>query len=164
MILVFCGMMGIAYQNDMRQRIILLQDFYRGILLLHQEITFLKIPLEEAACHAGRGLGTPMKEFFCETGEKLSELIEASFGNVWEEKMQTYLKDTGLKKEDLDLIFQVGQQLGHMETGESDNLFKVYGQRLEQALTEAREEYKEKAQLYKRLGIVGGIFLVILLL
>lgn len=164
LILVFCGLMGIAFQSDMRQRIVLLQDFYRGILLLHQEITFLKFPLEEAACHAGQGLGSPMKDFFCETGKKLSELTEASFGSVWEEMGQTFLKHTGLKAEDLDLIFQMGQQLGRMETGESENLFKVYEQRLELALAEAREEYKEKAQLYKRLGIVGGIFLVILLL
>lgn len=164
LIVLFCAWMGMSFQNDLRQRVMLLQDFYRGIALLHQEVTFLKFPLEEAVCHAGKGLHFPMKAFFCKTGERLGELTENSFANVWEEMEKQYLQTAPLRKEDLDLILEMGQQFGRMETAETENLFKVYEQRVELALSDAREDYKEKSQLYKRLGIVGGIFLVILLL
>lgn len=164
LVLAFCGWMGIAFQNDMKDRIWMLQEFSRGILLLKQEITYLKFPLAEAVRHAGQRMERPVKDFFFEMGNRLEELEEASFAVVWEDMIKKCLFGTALKKEDLELICQLGQQLGQMECGEAEKVFMVYEQRLELALAGARETYKEKAQLYRRLGIMGGIFLVILLL
>ena len=69
-----------------------------------------------------------------------------------------------MKQEDLELIRQLGVQLERMEPGGGSGFLEMIEQRVETALAEAREEYRGKAQLYKRLGMMGGIFLVILLL
>lgn len=164
MILLFCSRMGSAFQNEMHQRIWLLQEFHKGFLLLHQEVSYLKIPLEEATGHAGTGVKKNIMDFFCAVSKRLGELQEASFEMVWEEMVQHYLEDTAMKRTDLELIMQMGQNLGNSVMGEEDRIFRVCEQRLEQVIKEAQEDYKEKAELYKRLGIMGGIFLVILLL
>lgn len=153
-----------TFRTEMQQRIYLLQEFKKGFLLLHQEAVYFKISLEEAAGHAGRGVKQPLKEFFCAVSERLRELQEASFETVWEEMVKLHLFSTAMKQEDLDLILQIGQNLGSSVMGEENRIFQVFEQRMEQALKEAKEEYTDKAELYKRLGIMGGIFLVILLL
>lgn len=158
------ALLGIVCQNELYQRILLLQDFQRGLLFLHQEIVYLKLPLEEAALRAGRSLRNPLNSFFQEIGAALEKLTGTSFLAVWEEMGERYLTGTALKKEDLELIRQLGIQLEQLEPGGSSSFFTMFEQRFEMAWTEARDEYKEKAQLYKRLGMMGGIFLVILLL
>ena len=59
---------------------------------------------------------------------------------------------------------QVGRQIGMLEAGEDCGFLKVYEQRTKQLLDEAEQEYGQKAKLYWRLGILGGIFLVVLLI
>ena len=162
LVFVFTGMMGMAVRNDMRQRILLLQDLHKGILLIHQEIDYLKAPLEEAIQHEGASLREPLSSFFRAMGKRLEALPGASFSVIWEEEMERHLKGSLLKRADMDLIRQLGKQLEDLELGGRNGMLTVFEQRLEALLQEAGEEYKSKAQLYCRLGLMGGIFLVIL--
>ena len=43
-------------------------------------------------------------------------------------------------------------------------LFLFSERRLEELIQKAEKEYQNKAQLYGRLGVLGGIFLVIVLI
>ena len=158
------ALLGMVFQRELHQRILLLQDFQQGLLFLHQEITYLKVPLGEAALNAGQPLLEPLASFFRETGKKLEKLPGSSFLEVWTEMEERYLEDIALKQEDLELIRQLGVQLERMEPGGGSSFLEMFEQRVEAALAEAREEYRGKAQLYRRLGMMGGIFLVILLL
>ena len=156
-------LLGMAFQNEMRQRMWILQDLQRGILRLRQEIEYLKVPLEEASLHTGESLQEPMASFFTETGKKLGKLPGASFAAVWQEMEEQYLEDAPLKQEDCELIRQLGTALEQMEPG-GGRVLLLFEQRAEAALEQACREYREKAQLYRRLGMMGGIFLVILFL
>lgn len=164
LVAVCAALMGIAFQDDMKKRTGMLQDLYRGFLLLRQEIDYMKFPLEEAMIHISRSLKEPWASFFRETGKKLGLLPGLPFLEVWKEMGQRYLEESPLKKEDWDLLWQLGVQLERMEPGDRSGIFGALEQRIRTALSEASEEYREKAQLYKRLGMMGGIFLVILLL
>lgn len=164
LVAVFAGLLGLALQNDMKQRILLLQDFYKGIRMIHQEIDYLKAPLGEALQHAGREAYEPLDAFFKEVGESLERLTGASFLDIWETGVWNYLENTPLKPEDLEVICQLGSQLSGLNPGGSKGMLTVLEQRMEALTEEARAEYGSKAQLYGRLGVIGGIFLVILLL
>lgn len=164
MVAVFCSLFGFFLQNEMKQRVQLLQELYRSVFMLRQEITYLKAPLEEAAIHIGGTLEDPLASFFQEVGRKLELLPGASFFCVWKEMQKNYLTDSGFKKEDLELLEQFGRYLGSLESGGTEGLLTVYEQRMERAWNEAQKEYQEKAQLYQKLGIMGGIFLILLLL
>lgn len=164
LVAVCTWLLGAAFQNDLKQRILLLEDFQRGVLLLHQEIEYLKLPLGEAALLAGKSLREPLSAFFEEVGRELERLPGTPFFMVWRECGVRNLLDTALKEEDLELFWQLGIQLERMEPGGGSAFFGMFEQRLEAALSGAVEEHREKAQLYKRLGMMGGIFLVILLL
>lgn len=161
---VSAARMGIALGSELRRRVLLLQDFYKGILMVHQEMDYMKTPLEEALQRAGTVLGDPLSSFFRETGVRLEKLPGTPFFSVWEEMEDWYLSECELKEEDRALIMQWGMQLGNLEPGGNGGVLKVYRDRLEKAIAEAEEEHRSKARLYERLGVLGGIFLVILFL
>ena len=162
LVAVFASLMGVAAGNDMRRRVVLLQSFYRGILMIHQEIEYLKTPLEEAARQVGSVLEEPWASFFEMVGKQLEELPGTPFHQVWEEKGKEYLEGLPMHQEDFDLITQTGIQLGHLDAGENSTMLTVFEKPLEALIEEAKAEYQSKAQLYRRLGVMGGIFLVII--
>ena len=131
--------------------------------MIHQEIEYLKTPLEEAARQVGSVLEEPWASFFEMVGKQLEELPGTPFHQVWEEKGKEYLEGLPMHQEDFDLITQTGIQLGHLDAGENSTMLTVFEKPLEALIEEAKAEYQSKAQLYRRLGVMGGIFLVIIL-
>lgn len=161
---VCAAMLGFALGNDLKRRGKLLQELYKGIVMIHQEMDYMKAPLEEAMRHAQTILEEPLSSFFRETGTRLERLPGTPFFSVWEEMTQRYLEDSGLAKEDLELVAALGRQLGGTEALGAGNFLAVYEQRVSALAGKAEEEYVNKAQLYGRLGVLGGAFLVILLI
>ena len=161
---VSAAMLGFALGNDLKIRVRLLQEFYKGIVTIHQEMDYMKAPLEEALQHAAAILEEPLSSFFRETGMMLERLPGTPFFGVWEETAQKYLGEAGLSGEDLEPIGQLGRQMGSPEAVGNGNFLSVYERRLEELTERAQEEYRNKAQLYGRLGVLGGIFLVIVLI
>ena len=142
---VFSALMGFALGNDLKRRAALLRELYKGVVMMHQEVDYLKVPLEEAMQHAGTILTEPLSSFFQETGSRLERLPGTPFFSVWEESAGLWLKDSGLMQE-------------------RGGFLTVYERRLEELIQKAEKEYQNKAQLYGRLGVLGGIFLVIVLI
>lgn len=161
---VFSALMGFALGNDLKRRAALLRELYKGVVMMHQEVDYLKVPLEEAMQHAGTILTEPLSSFFQETGSRLERLPGTPFFSVWEESAGLWLKDSGLMQEDRELLLQLGRQLASPETLERGVFLTVYERRLEELIQKAEKEYQNKAQLYGRLGVLGGIFLVIVLI
>lgn len=159
---VSAALLGFALGNDLKRRIGFLQELQKGLLMLHQEMEYRKTPLEEALQYAGNSLTEPLSSFFRETGIRLEKLPGAPFFSVWEEMADWYLSEAGQKKEDMELIRQLGRQLNGLEAEGNSSLLTIYEQRLQGMIASAKEEYAGKAQLYQRLGILGGIFLVLL--
>ena len=155
---------GFALQRDLKIRMDFLMELHRCLLLLGQEIIYLKTPLEEAMKRTGGASREPLASFFQAVGKRLAVFSEKGVYSVWRKAAVEYLGELPLKKADWELIGQLGKQLEGLAVRKNGEFLQVYQFRLEDLAREAREEYKNKAQLYQRLGIMGGIFLVILFL
>ena len=161
---VSVALLGFTLGNDLRRRTEFLQEFHKGLLILHQEMEYRKTPLEEALQYAGNSLKEPLSSFLRETGIRLEKLPGAPFFSVWEEMADWYLSESLQKKEDFEFIRQLGRQLDGLEAEGNSGMLTIYEQRLQGMIASAKKEYEGKAQLYQRLGILGGIFLILLFL
>lgn len=161
---VCAALLGFTLGNDMKRRIEFLQELQKGLLMLHQEMEYRKAPLEEALQSVGNSLKEPLSSFFRETGIRLEKLPGAPFFSVWEEMADWYLTGAEGKAEDREWIRQLGRQLDGLESGENSGILTIYEERLQEMVASAKEEYAQKAQLYQKLGVAGGIFLVLLFL
>ena len=80
------------------------------------------------------------------------------FWDIWKTSIEQELKESNLKKSDLKELEEVGKNLVHFEN------IDLFIEQLDYKIQKTKDEYETKGKLYRSFGIMGGIFLVILLL
>ena len=98
------------------------------------------------------------KEWLKELSKMLKEKSGASFHTLWEKSIKDNLQESHLSERDLEDLKRVGKTLASVENVD------LYIEQLEYEIQNKREVYKTKGKLCRSMGILGGIFLVILLL
>lgn len=73
------------------------------------------------------------------------------------------MKNLCLKREDLERLYRLGEQLGYLDQEMQIKGIEFYIEQQRTARKDAEREYREKERVYHCLGIMGGLFLVILL-
>ena len=68
-----------------------------------------------------------------------------------------------LTKEDKEEFARFGESLGYLDVEMQKNAMKLYLKELEQKIEYLQKEIPQKRKLYQSLGVMGGIFLLILL-
>ena len=78
-------------------------------------------------------------------------------------EIKEQLKGTALTKEDKEEFARFGESLGYLDVEMQKNAMKLYLKELEQKIEYLQKEIPQKRKLYQSLGVMGGIFLLILL-
>ena len=68
------------------------------------------------------------------------------------------MEKSRLTKQELAELKQIGNSLGYLET------WDLYLEQLEITIRQTRKETASKQKLYRSMGVMGGLFLVIILL
>ena len=107
-------------------------------------------------------IGDKTEGKFAEWLKTLSKMLKEksgeSFARVWEKSIDVKLRESHLKEKDLEDLKRIGKNLASLER------IDLYIEQLEYEIQNKRELYKTKGKLCRSMGIMGGIFLVILLL
>ena len=77
--------------------------------------------------------------------------------------MKGQLKGRAITKEDKEEFARFGESLGYLDVEMQKNAMKLYLKELEQKIEYLQKEIPQKRKLYQSLGVMGGIFLLILL-
>jgi len=150
----------LAYQVKEQER--WLTDIKLSFLLLSGELEYHQLPLPEAFLLTGTKHGGRMKEFFLQMGEELAQKAGGNFQEIWRKQAEKTLKSAPIKKEQKEEFEQMGVYFTGAEQSVRTHAIEFYTGRLETEIEKLRETGKEKAYLYRMLGMLGGIFLLIL--
>lgn len=156
--------MGFFFSNEMRCRIENLKELRKLIGLLRGDIRYANTPLPEAIGSITRRQNGNFNNFFNDVGTKLRELSGHTFSEIWKEAVQKELIDTSLSKKDKLHIIQFGESLGYLDKDMQMNTIDLFISQLEDEIKELSKTVKEKAYLYKTLGIMGGVFIIIIMI
>ena len=94
--------------------------------------------------------------------ELLKELKEPHVKG-WVHWYFTFYDNAALTKEDKEEFARFGESLGYLDVEMQKNAMKLYLKELEQKIEYLQKEIPQKRKLYQSLGVMGGIFLLILL-
>ena len=78
--------------------------------------------------------------------------------------IQTELNHVLLKNDDKEQLGLIGEQLGYLDKKMQIHNLEHYGMELEDKISRLKKESKDKMKLCNCLGVVGGLFLIIILL
>lgn len=141
-----------------------LRDIKTSLFLLTGELEYRQMPLPEAMELIGRRHEGRLSVFFREMAEELQEKEGESLQQLWKRLAVQTLKDCPLKKEQKEEFEELGLYFTETDKETRHNSLEFYFCRLEEDIVRLRENGAEKAQLCRTLGMLGGIFLLILVL
>lgn len=102
--------------------------------------------------------------FLNELAREMMEFPSKTFAELFSQKVDQYLKESSLNQKDLEMLCHMGASLGYLDRDMQLRTLKLYETELQQEVLAAYETMPGRQKLYQTLGIMGGMFLVILFL
>ncbi|KUO96774.1 hypothetical protein ATW55_08105 [Ferroacidibacillus organovorans] len=163
-VLAATTLIGQALANRIRDRPSNLRRLCSSLRVLQTEIGFRRAPLRDALMRAGAAArGTPVAKLFEDAAEKLakpgSTAVDGLVAAVYKHRLAC-----SMELEDAQVMIDLAQSLG--ATGASDQVASLQASI---AMLEAREREAliardRFARVYRTLGILAGVVVVILLI
>ncbi|MEX2104863.1 MAG: stage III sporulation protein SpoIIIAB [Bacilli bacterium] len=142
--------------NELRQ----LQQAFK---LLETEIVYGFTPLAEAFLHISQRHNGSIGKLFAQMGIGVNDNQNLTTGQLWEVTLDRIWSETALKKRDREILHQLGAQLGATDRQDQIKHIQLALRMLESEEMDAQHEQKMYASMYRNLGVLGGLLLVILM-
>lgn len=163
MILVFvsCTGIGVMYSYISKKRVQDLCEWKKGLILLKNEINYSLTPLPEAFESVSRRTLGEISLFF----QKMSELLRTS-GKTMEKledsELSRILKESCLNEKDIKMVVEFVKNLGLGDKESQISNICLQVENLEQEIETAKEQEKSNGKLFKTLGVLTGIFIIVI--
>lgn len=141
-----------------------LKDMKTALFLLLGELEYRQVPLPEALEIIGQRHGGRLTAFFRVLSEELKKKEGFSLQELWRQLAVPALKDCPLSGEQKEEFADLGLYFTESDRETRRNSLDFYLNRLEEDIVKLRETGADKAYLCRTLGMLGGIFLLILVL
>ena len=164
-VMVLCAStgMGILAGEKKKARRKQLKELLLHLKVMYGEIEYGRTALPEVLeIVASRNQGD-ITDFFKMVAKELSKMQGEGFHTVWKRCMEAELSATSLEKKDRLWLEGLGENLGFLDQKMQLATITHYMMSLETAIEEAENEVKDKVKIYKLLGVLGGIFVVIVM-
>ena len=163
MVLFSTSAIGFVAGEKKKQRIKELKELMVHMKVFYGEIEYGRTALPEVMrIVANRNQGD-MTRFFKAVSKELSGITAEPLSMIWNRCMKTELSTASLNKKDWILLEGLGENLGFLDQKMQLTTIGHYMINLEETIKEAMEEVKEKVRLYQALGILFGIFIIIVM-
>ncbi len=150
---------GLMLSKMYENRVIELKEFKNILNFIKTKIKFTYEPLAEIFKQIAESQATKTSIIF----DKMVEQIKYKQAKVvWENCIQE--ADISINQEDKDVLKKLGKLLGQTDVEGQISEIEVTENFLDMQIEKAEEERKKNQKLYKTLGIVTGLVLVIILL
>ena len=154
---------GVWCRMQFLQRMRMLKEMQRGIVLLKSEIVYARTPLAEACMSVSiRGEGTS-QAFFRRIGERM-QTGDGTAQQIWKETMEEVYGQRKFCKRDYEEICQLGNTLGYLDVELQVRMLDLCVARLEDSILCYEKEKRNQTRLYPLLGTFAGFVLCLVLI
>lgn len=166
-----CSGLGQHMARQWRLRLRWLEQIRQMIYFLKGEILYGHTALGEALkrvgerCRKAEGEGglKEMPLFFLSVAERIEQQKGESFSAIWKEETEKIL-NSPLKEEDISSLKSLGDHLGYLDLTMQERTLLLYLEQLDGQIAYLKQNTKERTKLYTSLGIMGGLFLAVIML
>lgn len=156
-----CAGLGFLQSRRYQGRVTQLEEILRIVGFLKGEISFAVSTLPEAMKRISEKTEEPFSDFLQSLSEKMKKYSGENFSHILESQINVYLKDSFLEKEDLDAFLGAMGNLGYLDKKMQIHILEQYEKELEEKTRGLRVQLPEKMKLYRSLGIMAGLFLIL---
>ena len=135
-----------------------LEELHRIFTYIQTELEYMRTPIGELFMKIKNKVDAAYQEWLEFLAENAQNAHSRSFIEIWISSIDIHFKQSFLTKSQLEELKQIGKNLSKPEA------ISIYLTQLENDIQNTREEEKEKKKLYQSMGILTGIFLVLVLI
>lgn len=149
---------GFSKSKELQEHLNALEELKKLFCLLRSELQYTHAPFAEVFSKISTKTSTSYREWLSNLSQRLKNKTRGSFWEIWCLSIAEDMSESNLKEEELQEIKNVGKNMEYIES------LDLFIEQLEYRIKNTRESYRSKRKLCQSMGIMGGIFLVILLL
>lgn len=155
---------GLSISCQMRKHLEQLIAFQEILYALTCEMKHFKKPLAEAFDTVAENREGGYRTVLKSVAVRLREFENAKGSKIWEESFRQEKEAFLFTKEELDIILRTGHFLDAPDVETQRRDLEIYESQIEHKIEEIQGEIKEKRKIYMYGSVLGGIFLIILLI
>jgi len=139
-----------------------LLEFKKALLILKSEIEYIAAPLPDAISNIASRTANPVSKIFTHFAQNLKNNTDGETAyRLWLEAIQAYKKESFLKKGDWELLECFGKTLGYLDKQMQVDSIKFTTDYLDSQVAELQAESSKNQRMYRSLGVIGGILLLV---
>ncbi len=164
--LVLTGCMGVAAGliHETKCHISALNTIRCMMMLLQSEVSYKNLSLVEAFLEISDRLPEAFKHFMKAMHEEWNKRDGTELAVIWREQAYRCLQNVRMKKHELDVFASFGEQLGFQDRNMQLTQLQMYENSLKEEAEHMTQKARETGRIYRLLGIMGGIFIIIILI
>ncbi|MEE1315286.1 MAG: stage III sporulation protein AB [Faecalimonas sp.] len=158
LVLGTCASFGFAKGQELTRHVRELESLQKIFINIQAELRYSRATLAEIFLRVSQKTEETYQKWLQALADDLQRREKGNFQELWEQAVRKHFQNSLLTKEEQRELVQVGVHLSSSDT------LELYLEQLELALARTRIEAESKKKLYRSMGILTGIFLVIVLL
>lgn len=163
LVLLSSGFLGYMLSTDCIKRPQQLRELQSLLQMFENRISYLSDVLTEAFDKVQKCSKSEAGVFFAAACEKLRTDRSLNAAAAWEASVRENIKKTALDKEDEEILISFGKILGSSDLDGQIKNIRLTVEQLKMQEDKAEKSRSKNEGMYKSLGILGGIAVVIAL-
>lgn len=163
LILFSATMVGWQIGRYYAVRPVQLRTWLFALQMLETEIVYGSTPLHRAFVKIGHRIQPEIGRMFLTAAELLITGEGMSTQACWEAAIEKHWRETALRRQEKEVLLGLGHVLGGSDRDDQQKHLRLAVAHVRTLKEEAREEQLKYEKMYKSLGFLGGLLVVILM-
>lgn len=118
-------------------------------------------PIYEVLKSLSKRLTKPLNKIFSDISEKLL-ISSETLSTVWSKQIESEWKNTAMKNKEKEILIQFGQTLGVHNLEQQQKQIQLAKLHLQHELKDASDDEKRFAGLFRTLGVLTGLLIMLI--
>jgi stage III sporulation protein AB len=153
---------GFEWSHRLTMRPKHIRQLKSALQILEAEILYSQSPLKEAFAMVAKQMPDPTRSFFAHLNMDLHQ-EQSNLISIWEKNVSDLKKRSCIGNNETEILLQFGRTLGRHDFYQQQKQIQLALGHLDRELEEARDEQIRYSKMAKSLGILFGLFIVLLL-
>ncbi|KXG78170.1 hypothetical protein AN618_05620 [Fervidicola ferrireducens] len=163
LVIFSCTMIGLIMAGYYQHRPKALRNFQTALSMLETEIDYGQSPLPEALNNVSKRCDPTISMFLRKVRQLLLSMEGYTASEAWEISLNEFKSQIPLNDSDFEILTSFGKYLGSSDKEDQIRNLKLTLSQLKQQENLAVEEKNKNEKLWKYLGVLTGLTLVLLL-
>ncbi len=140
-----------------------LEEMKKGFNIFSNSMRYTHLPLEEIMIEISQKISGVSSNIFKKTGKYLSERKFESAKEAWECSINEFFLKSKFSKEDIDTFMYFGKTIGYLDFESQSDNGKYIVEYIDLELENLRKKLEKGQKMYRSLGVLFGLVIVIIL-